>query len=149
VEPVKPRVKRWRPLTAMQKAFIGEYLVDLNAGQAAIRAGYSAKTAYNIGPKTLSLPDVAAGVQAEMDKRAKKVGLSAASVLRDIELVKNDAMQLITDRGGNRTMINPVGALKALELQGRHLKLFTDKVEHSGPDGGPITQVLRTIVDSK
>ena len=87
-------------LNPKQAAFVREYLVDLNATQAAIRAGYSAKTASAIGPKTLSLPNVAAAVQETMNKRAKKVGLTAADVLRDIELVKADAMQLVFDREG-------------------------------------------------
>jgi len=45
-------------LTAKQKVFVAEYLVDLNATQAAVRAGYSEKTAYSVGHENLKKPEV-------------------------------------------------------------------------------------------
>lgn len=122
-------------LTPRQKIFVREYLIDLNATQAAIRAGYSAKTAQEQSSRLLSNAMVAKAVQLGMDKRAEKLSLTAEDVLRDINLVKADAMSKIADKDGNINMANHAAALKALELQGRHLKLFTDKVEHSGKVG--------------
>jgi phage terminase small subunit len=49
-------------MTAKQSAFVGEYLVDLNASQAAIRAGYSEKTAYSIGQENLRKPEISAAI---------------------------------------------------------------------------------------
>jgi phage terminase small subunit len=116
-------------LTPKQEAFVREYLIDLNATQAAIRAGYSAKTAQEQSSRLLSKAMVVKAVQTGMDKRADKLSLTAEDVLRDINLVKEDAMRQNLDRDGNMNMANHAAALKALELQGRHLKLFTDRVE--------------------
>lgn len=116
-------------LTPKQEAFVREYLIDLNATQAAIRAGYSPKTAQEQSSRLLSKAMVVKAVQAGMDKRADKLSLTAEDVLRDINLVKEDAMRQNLDRDGNMNMANHAAALKALELQGRHLKLFTDRVE--------------------
>ena len=118
-----------RPLTPKQSAFVREYLVDLNATQAAIRAGYSKHRADAIGYENLRKPEMAAAIQTAMNTRAQEVEITATAVMRDIDLVKADAMRQIYDRDGNETMANHAAALKALELQGRHLKLFTDKIE--------------------
>lgn len=119
-------------LTPKQERFVAEYLIDLNATQAAIRSGYSAKTASEAGYENLRKPQIAQAVQEAMQKRAERVERSADDVLRDIQAVKRDAVQVVTDRDGNRVMADRTAALKALELEGRHYKMFTDKVEHSG-----------------
>lgn len=67
-----------------QKRFVAEYLIDLNATQAAIRAGYSKNTAANIGHENLIKPQIAAALQAAMDKRAKRLEITADSVLQEI-----------------------------------------------------------------
>lgn len=140
-----------KPLTAKQAAFVREYLIDLNATQAAIRAGYSANTANEQGSRLLTYVSVRLLIQKAMDERAETVGLTAADVLRDINAVKADAMRKTYDKDGNEVMANHTAALKALELQGKHLKMFTDKVETSGPHGGPLQVQLikRTIIDPK
>ena len=132
-----------RQLNPKQATFCQEYLVDLNATQAAIRAGYSAKTAEFIGYQLLQKTPVASTIQSLMDKRSAIVALTAADVLRDINLVKADAMTKAADKDGNLAMVNHAAALKALELQGKHLKMFTDKLEHTGADGAPIAHEVR------
>lgn len=72
-------------LTAKQERFVAEYLIDLNATQAAIRAGYSAKTAKSIGQENLTKPDVAAEIAKRQAKVADKLELSAEKVLRELE----------------------------------------------------------------
>ncbi len=131
-----------RKLHAKQAMFCNEYLVDLNATQAALRAGYSPKSAHVLGYQLLQIPLVASTIQLLMDKRSKETGITAADVLRDINLVKADAMAKVPDKDGNQTMINHAAALKALELQGKHLKMFTDKLEHTGADGAPIAHAV-------
>jgi phage terminase small subunit len=131
-----------KELTPKQAAFVREYLIDLNATQAAIRAGYSAKTAEKIGSENIRKPDIARAIQLAMDARSLKVELTAADVLRDINAVKADAMRKTYDKDGNEVMANHTAALKALELQGKHLKMFTDKVETTGANGGPIDTKL-------
>jgi len=119
-------------LTKKQEAFCREYLVDLNATQAAIRAGYAPKRADAIGYENLRKPEIVAAIQAAMDARAERVERTADDVLRDIQKVKSSCMSEVFDKEGNACMSDPKAALKALELEGRHLKMFTDKIEHSG-----------------
>ncbi len=111
-----------RPLTPKQDMFVREYLIDLNATQAAIRAGYSAKTAYSIGEENLKKPEIAKAIQLGMDKRAEKAIITADEVLSNIRRLAQKAEDM--DDNGN--------ALRANELLGKHLKLFTDKIEQSG-----------------
>lgn len=111
-------------LSAKQEQFCREYLVDLNATQAAIRAGYSAKTAQEQASRLLSNVMVAARVAELKAQRADKVARTAQDVLNDIIAVTAQAHE----EGDLKT------ALKGLELQGKHLGMFTDKLqtEHSG-----------------
>lgn len=132
-----------RPLTPKQQRFVEEYLIDLNATQAAIRAGYSAKTASVIAAENLAKPNVAAAVQAAMAARSKDTGINAAWVVK--KLVENieRAMQAIPvlDKEGNPTgEYRYEGAVVngACSLLGKHFGMFVEKVEHSGPDGKPI-----------
>ncbi len=141
---------RNKALTKKQDLFCQEYLVDLNATQAAIRAGYSAKTAHVIGQENLRKPAIAAAVQAYMNARAKRIERKADDVLKDLELVKVDAMKQVIDKDGNSLMANHAGALKALELEGRHLKMFTDKMEVTGANGDAIKHTVEiTYVTAK
>ncbi len=130
-------------LTAKQEAFCQEYLIDLNGTQAAIRAGYSAKTAAEIAVENLGKPQIASRVQELMDARAKRVERTADDVLRDLHEVLQDAMQKSTNPMGVVSMVNHSAALKALELEGKHRKMFTDKVEMTGADGGPLNMSLK------
>ena len=111
-----------RPLTPKQDMFVREYLIDLNATQAAIRAGYSAKTAAQIGEENLRKPDIAKAIQAGMDQRSQRTNITAEEVLANIKRIAQKAEDM--DDNGN--------ALRANELLGKHLKLFTDKIEQSG-----------------
>lgn len=71
-------------LNDKQRRFVDEYLIDLNATQAAVRAGYSVKTACKIGSENLSKPDIQAVIQKAMDKRASKTEITAARVLTEL-----------------------------------------------------------------
>lgn len=76
------------------RRFIDEYLVDLNATQAAIRAGYSKKTARTMGHENLTKPDIAAAIKVSIDARAVRVGITADRVLEELERL---AFSRITD----------------------------------------------------
>lgn len=132
-------------LTPKQKIFVAEYLIDCNGTRAATAAGYSAKSAKHVANELLEKPEVRAAVQAHMDLRQKRTLITADKVLTDIEAIKQDAMTIEyhdePDAEGKRRakgMRNHTAALKAAELQGKHLVLFSDKVQHTGPDGGPV-----------
>lgn len=71
-------------LTPKQQRFVEEYLVDLNATQAAIRAGYSERTANEIGAENLAKPSVKAAVDLALAERAEKTGITAERVLSEI-----------------------------------------------------------------
>lgn len=123
-------------LTAKQQRFCDEYLIDMNATQAAIRAGYSAKTAKQIGQENLTKPDQKKYIA---DRMAEK----EAALVAD----QTEVMQYLTSvmRGGSSSSVlarDEVGAdrviekppdekerLKAAELLGRAHMMFTDKVQ--------------------
>ena len=70
-----------RGLTAKQRCFVNEYLIDLNATQAAIRAGYSAKRADAIGYENLRKPEIAAAIAGAREAREQRTGVTADRVL--------------------------------------------------------------------
>lgn len=74
-------------LTPKQERFVAEYLIDLNATQAAIRSGYSPRTADKIGAQLLGKTGVAAAVRAAMALRATRVQVEADGVLQEIARV--------------------------------------------------------------
>lgn len=74
-------------LTPKQQRFVQEYLVDYNATQAAIRAGYSAKTAQVIGAENLTKPMVAAEIQRLGQKTAQKLEISRESIMQELAAV--------------------------------------------------------------
>lgn len=71
-------------LTAKQQRFVDEYLVDLNATQAAIRAGYSPSTARVIGAENLTKPDIDAAIAKRMQERSGRVEITQDMVLREL-----------------------------------------------------------------
>src|SRR5579875_2449812 len=77
-------------LTPKQKRFVEEYLIDLNATQAAIRAGYSAKNADKIGSELLGKTRVAEAIQKAMDERSKRTEITADRVLQELARIAFD-----------------------------------------------------------
>lgn len=124
-------------LTAKQEMFCKEYLIDLNATQAAIRAGYSENAARQQGAENMAKPVILETIQEAMAKRSKKTGITAEWVLKGIESLTDEL----------RYSESPKDAYKGYELMGRHLKLFTDKVELGGEV--QVTQITRKIVPAK
>jgi len=149
-------------VTDKQKRFCEEYLVDLNATQAAIRAGYKSDTAGAIGAENLKKPLIRAHIDAAMAERSRRTGINQDRVLRELARIafvqapklinlddatlKDDATEddaaviqsvkvksiPTSDGMGVEREIRLADKLKALELLGKHIGMFTDKVEHSG-----------------
>lgn len=87
-------------LTAKQERFVQEYLVDLNATQAAIRAGYSERTARAIGMENLTKPDIQAAIHTAMEQRSKRVEITQDRVLQEYaRLAFFDPRKLFEDNG--------------------------------------------------
>lgn len=118
-----------RPLSNKQRIFVEEYLVDLNATQAAIRAGYSERTAYSVGQRLLKNVEIQRAVAAAQAKRARRVEIKAEDVLRGVIEVTTQAR----DSGDLKT------ALKGYELLGKHLGIFAEKVKTEVSGGLSIT----------
>ena len=146
-------------LTEKQKRFVEEYLIDLNATQAAIRAGYSPNTAKDIGCENLAKPNIRACIDKEIAERSKRTGINQDRVIRELARLAcvnaNDGIDMEeatlkdgateddtaaiasvkvktipTKEGeGIEREIKLTDKLKALELLGKHLGMFKDKVE--------------------
>jgi len=112
-----------RALTARQARFVSEYLVDGNASQAAIRAGYSPASAKVTASRLLAKVSVAAAVaeaQAELAERNKVTTDEVVAMLR----CQYDAASARSQHAA---------AIRAAELLGKHIGAFTDRLEHAGP----------------
>lgn len=149
-------------MTKKQKRFVEEYLIDLNAAQAAIRAGYSPKAAYSIGSENLRKPEIRACIEKAMAERSKRTGINQDRIIMELAkigllnpknlinfeeaTVKEDATEEdlaaissvrvkrfpTKDGEGVEREVKMYDKAKALELLGRHLGMFKDKVEVSG-----------------
>jgi len=149
-------------LTPKQKTFCDEYLIDLNATQAAIRAGYSPDSAKEIGCENLTKPNIRAYIEKEIANRSKRTGINQDRVIRELARIafvnandvinmneatlKADATEddtatiasvkvktIPTKEGeGVEREIRLADKLKALELLGKHLGMFKDKLEIEG-----------------
>ena len=131
-------------LTDKQQRFVAEYLIDLNATQAAIRAGYSEKTAPAQASRLLINVNVAAAIQAAIKQRSERTQVDADYVLRTIvdTIERCKQAEPVRDRDGEATgeyKFDAGAVLKGAELLGKHLKLFTDKTELTGANGAPLT----------
>lgn len=140
-------------LTPKQQRFVEEYLIDLNATQAAIRAGYSERTAEQQGSRLLSNVKVAKTINDALVSRSKRTEITAdyvlSTILETVERCKQAAPVL--DKTGKQVMVETEGGelapaytfdskavLRGCELLGKHLALFTDKQEITGADSGPV-----------
>ena len=126
-------------LTAKQKRFCDEYLTDFNATQAAIRAGYSEKTARQIGEQNLSKLDIKTCIAERMVEKESKLIATQDEVLQYLTSVlrgeqKEQTFKLV-DVGVQEIAeisISTKDRLKAAELLGKAYGAFRDKVDVSG-----------------
>ena len=179
-------------ITPKQMRFVDEYLVDLNATQAAIRAGYSTKTAAFIGAQNLKKLQIAEEIsrrQKDLQRRTEvtqervvtelaRVAFADATDYAHVEMrthTKEDgtevtyqavALKETTElsadqraaiagikQGANGIEVKLCDKLKALELLGRHIGMFNDKLDikatiSENPFAGLSTEELRGVIDS-
>ena len=155
-------------LTPRRRRFVEEYLIDLNATQAALRAGYSPRTAKKESWSLLTDPAVRAAVAGAQAERSRRTSITADRVLEELASIAfadigdfvswgrdgvrlNDSSNLAKDqrravaevyqtktRDGGSVRFKLHDKRAALSDIGRHLGMFKERHEHSGPDGGPI-----------
>jgi phage terminase small subunit len=107
-------------MNAKQRAFTVEYMKDKNATQAAIRAGYSEKTAYSIGVQLLKKLEITQAI-AELQKAAEvRAGITVDTIVEDLTGIAKS----------NTTA--PRDKIRAYELLGKYLGMFTERVEMKG-----------------
>ena len=148
-------------LTPKQQRFVEEYLVDLNATQAAVRAGYSEKGASVTGSQLLANPKVSQAIEEAQKKRSEKVNITAEYVLGRLLEVAERCMQkrpvlnmkgeqVVDEDGNNKWTFDSKGANRALELLGKHVGCFVDKVELSGSVNlGALEEARRRLADGR
>ena len=164
-------------LTAKQALFVEEYLKDLNATQAAIRAGYSEKTAKSQGQRLLTNVDIAKAIDSAKGERSERTKIDAdwllmrlaaeayadiadlydqSGALKPVHMwpeiwrkglvagidVHQEYIYVDGDKvpDGVVTKIKLSDRIRRLELIGKHVDVgaFSEKHEHTGPNGGPI-----------
>lgn len=158
----KPTSKGVVKLTDKQKRFIEEYLVDLNATQAAIRAGYSEKTAYSIGEENLKKPVIKQAIEEAQSNRSSRVQITQDDVIRmlieNIEKSSGTKQVVITQTRKSEDgefvgddvaqfVYEPSSVNKALELLGKHLGMFKDKLDVTTGDKPLPTVINVTFSD--
>lgn len=119
-------------MTPKQQRFVEEYLIDLNATQAAIRAGYSVRTAKVQGCQNLTKLNIQQAIQVAQEKRAARTEVTADYVIKGLK-----AEAELVGEGSSQA-----GRTRALELLGKHLGIFSDKLEVTGRDGNPFQVVV-------
>lgn len=117
-------------LTAKQERFVQEYIIDLNATQAAIRAGYSEKTAGSVGNENLHKPEIAKAITAELVKRAERVEVSQDYVLSSIVVAMEQAKM--------PGRYNAAAIMRGAELLGKHLGMF--RMLHGNDPENPLPE---------
>lgn len=152
-------------MTRKQERFVEEYLVDLNATQAAIRAGYSPASAQQISSEMMSKPVVRARIDTAMAELSKRTGVSQERVIRELakvafvnptDVIDFESAKLLdsatsddtaaiasvkvktiptADGLGVEREIKVADKLKALELLGKHFGMFTDNINLHGDMG--------------
>lgn len=156
-------------LTAKQQKFVEEYLIDLNATQAAIRAGYSVDTATEIGCENLRKPNISEVVAKAMAERSRRTGINQDRVVEELAKMAFVKITDIADANGRikdgatdedlacvesikvkrsdsdtgsseEREIKIASKVRSLELLGKHLGMWNDKVD--------MTVHLPTFVDN-
>lgn len=175
-------------LTPKQQRFVDEYLIDLNATQAAIRAGYSEKTANEQGSQLLAKLSISESIAAAMKKREQRTEITQDRVLQEYaKLAFLDPRRFYNEKGGlipvhelpgdvaaalagmevvlqragkdadGNQEFDDVKKIKFIDKKGaldslaRHLGMFVDKTELSGPNGKilQIERIERVVVEPK
>jgi phage terminase small subunit len=153
-------------MSGKQQRFVDEYLIDLNGTQAAIRAGYSPHTANEQASRLLTNVNISGAIDRAKADRSKRTGINADRILEELAKIAfanvADLIEFLNGGSGDRQDTAAVQSIKvkriptddgdivereirlndkqkALELLGKHVDLFTDKLKLEGDFGVVIT----------
>ena len=147
-------------MTKKQDRFVKEYLIDLNGTQAAIRAGYSPKTANEQASRLLANVSVKKAIDKAIAERSRRTGISADRVVRELAKIGfaniGDVVDLNTAKIKDSATEDDLACIQAVKIKptewgierevrmydkkgalvdlGRHLGIFNDRIEISGLD---------------
>ena len=168
---VMPKTKK---LTDKQKRFCEEYLIDLNATQAATRAGYSAKTAYSMGQRMLKKVELQEYIFNLQKKRSERTEITADKVIEELAAIAFSDRTKIASVNANGTVdiaatdtlpdeirktiscikegkfgveVSSYDKIKALELLGRHLGMFTERKEDEASKEQEIPKLYEALTE--
>ena len=127
-------------MTKKQKRFVDEYLIDLNATQAAVRAGYSPNTAYSIGAENLKKPEIQNAIDERLEQLKSEKTADAQEVIEYLTSVmrgESEGEELINEFVGDgcskpttvKKAPSEKDRLRAAELLGKRYGIFTEKTE--------------------
>lgn len=115
-------------LTEKQARFVAEYLVDLNATEAAKRAGYSEKTAYSIGFENLRKPEIQEAIQKAMSRREKRTVISQDRVLQELArvafangtdfarvIVREEPVEVVDEEGDLKQVVRRIQSVEIVD----------------------------------
>lgn len=147
-----------RKLTDKQKKFVEEYLIDLNATQACIRAGYSVKTAKEIGAQNLTKLNIQEAISRAMAERSRRTGINQDRIVQELARIAFVKITDVVDPDGeintnasdddlaciesykvedsdsvngssSKREVKLASKIKALELLGKHVGMWNDKIQ--------------------
>ncbi len=132
-----PEKGKGSKLTAKQEAFVTEFLVDLNASAAVLRAGYNTRNQNRIAAQLLAHPLIKREIDARTEKRRENMELKADYLINKlINIIENEETKT-------------PDMIRAIELAGKSIALWKERHEVSGPDGAAIEmeQKIKRDVD--
>lgn len=133
-------------MTPQQARFVSEYLIDLNATQAAVRAGYSGKTAYSQGQRLLKDVEVAAAIADAQDARAKRTLITQDRVLKELAKIGFADIRKLIRWTGNQPKMDEAACEDAGEVEisaANFVRLF-DSAELTDDIAGAIAEISQT-----
>ena len=142
-------------LTDKQRKFVSEYLVDLNATQAAIRAGFSERTAGSMAQKLVAKSHIQEAIKAAQSQREKRTLVTVDYVVSSLREVAERCLQkspvtnakgkqIQDEQGRDVWKFDSAGANRALELLGKHVNAFGERKEET-PEDMPIAIEVRVV----
>lgn len=147
-----------KKLTDKQKKFVEEYLIDLNATQSAIRAGYSPKTANEQGARLLANVSIQEAISKAMAERSRRTGINQDRIVQELARIAFVKITDVVDHDGeintnasdddlaciesykvedsdsvngssSKREVKLASKIKALELLGKHVGMWNDKIQ--------------------